>query len=102
MIETPFQITLAINRNLVNVQVQIPHGATQTARQVIFELLAGAFASVESVDTQVIRTGLLSGIDEILTREDSVVLQRHYASQDYIEKLEAALRVSPSLSISIH
>jgi hypothetical protein len=102
MNSTNFQLTLSANDHRVQVQVLIPHDATQTIRQVIFELLAEAFAVVESTDTQAIRQGMLSGIDELITREDQLVLQRHYVDEDYPDKLHAALSVTPGRSLSLH
>jgi hypothetical protein len=84
------------------VQVTIPHEAPQTTRQVIFELLAGAFAVVESVDSLAIRRGMLSGVDELLAHEDLLILQRNYVEQDYPERLHAALSICAPMSLTLH
>ena len=102
MNSTHFQLTLSANHHQVLLQVLIPHEATQTTRQVIFELLAGAFASVESTDTLAIRQGMLCGVDELITHEDQLIVQRHFVEADYPEKLHAALSVTPGLSLSLH
>lgn len=102
MNSTNFQLNLSANHHRVLLQVLIPHETNQTIRQVIFELLAGAFAAVESTDTLAIRQGMLCGVDELITREDQLLLQRQYVDDDYPEKLHAALSVTPGLSLSLH
>ncbi len=102
MNSTNFQLTLSADQHRVILQVLIPHDATQTIRQVIFELLAEAFAVVESTDTLAIRQGMLCGVDELITHEDQLTLQRQYVDEDYPEKLHAALSANPALSLSLH
>ena len=102
MNSTNFQLTLSADDHRVLLQVLIPHDATQTIRQVIFELLAEAFAVVESTNTLAIRQGMLCGIDELITHQDRLILQRHYIDDDYPDKLHAALSITPELSLSLH
>jgi hypothetical protein len=96
-----FEVRIAVDHGNVSVMVEVPAAAPREARSRIFETLVDAFAVAEVSNADSARQ-LLQGVENLLAREDVVILRRRCDDYMYPLRLQAALQATRAIPHQLH